>query len=137
VSKPAVAATEPATKWEIVEGDARHFADDSKIDALLSQLHPLRVEKYLENPPATQPTATYTLSITTAGPGGTPVNQYTLRLIDPGNSQSLRGDYNGLGFEANRTLLDHLSGDFTKRAGASTPEPGALPNEQNAEPTGP
>jgi hypothetical protein len=136
-TKPAAAATQPATKWEIVEADQRHPANDSKIDALLSQLHPLRVEKYLENPPATQPTATYTLSITTAGPGGTPVNQYTLRLIDPGNSQSLRGDYNGLGFEANRTLLDHLSGDFTKRAGASTPEPGALPNEQNAEPTGP
>jgi len=135
-------ATQPSTKWELVEGDARKPADDSKVDQLLTQLHPLRVEKYLENPPTTQPTASYVISITTEGPGGSPVDKYEIRVVDPGNGQPLRGDYNGLAFEAARTLVDRFSGDFNKRAGASaspaaSESPDALPNEQIPESIGP
>ena len=63
-------ATQPAAKWEILAtGDKREPADDLKVDELLRQLDPLRAEKYLESAPTTQPTATYSVRITTVAPG--------------------------------------------------------------------
>lgn len=108
-------ATKPAGKWELADGKR---ADDAKVDQLLSQLHPLRVRKYIEKAPATQPTATYTLKLTTEGPGGTPVKNYEIVFVDPGsgagNSGTVVGTYNGLAFEVDRFLLDRLSGDFVQ-----------------------
>ena len=121
------AVTQPATKWEVVTsaGESKD-ADDSKIDTLLSQLHPLRAQKYLETAPTTRPTATYVLKITTEGPGGTPVENHEIHLVDPGDFKPLIGTYNGLAFEVERSLVDRLSGDFLK---GSAPAAGDLAND--------
>jgi len=104
-------ATQPATKWEVATGGSAKPGDDAKVDALLSQLHPLRATKYLEKAPTTQPAATYVLKVTIGSPGG---GSYEIHLTDPGNAQPLVGTYNGLAFEADRSLLDRLSGTFLK-----------------------
>jgi hypothetical protein len=114
------AATQPATTWEVVSGPVYNAADDSKVDSLLTQLHPLRAQKYLENPPATQPTASYVVRITTVAAGGAEAT-HELRLVDPGGTQPLRGTYNDLAFEADRFLVDRLSGDFLKGSAPATP----------------
>jgi hypothetical protein len=131
-SQPA--ATQPATKWEVVvsAGEVKP-ADDSKVDSLLSQLHPLRAQKYLETAPTTQPTATYVVKVATAGPGGTPVNNYELKLVDPGDSKPLIGTYNGLAFEVDRFFVDRITGDFVKGASPA----GGFANEGSFNPVGP
>ncbi len=122
-------ATQPATKWEVASGSETKAADDSKVDSLLSQLHPLRAQKYLEASTATtQPTATYTLRITTQAAAGAAPKTDEIRLVDPGNSQPLVGTYNGLTFEVDRFLMDRLSGDFLKGSSSSneaSPAPAA------------
>jgi hypothetical protein len=105
------AATAPATKWEVVTGTVAKPADDPKVSALLTELHPLRVTKYLEKAPTTRPTATYDLKIVIGAPGG---STYELKLTDPGHAQPLVGTYNGLAFEVDRLLADRLSGTFNK-----------------------
>jgi hypothetical protein len=78
-------------------------------------LHPLRAGKYLESTPTTKPTANYTVRVTTEGPGGTPVTNYELRLIDPGGDRPVMAEYNGLSFELPRTFLTKLEGNFAKK----------------------
>ncbi|HVT90294.1 MAG TPA: DUF4340 domain-containing protein, partial [Tepidisphaeraceae bacterium] len=115
-----VAATQPATppsRWNIASKDNSQ-AEDSKVDQLLSELHPLRAEKYMESAPATQPAATYVVTLET------PNATHELRLTDPGGSQPLVGSYNGLTFEISRFLADRLTTDFTK---GSTPTPSPMP----------
>jgi hypothetical protein len=112
-TQPATqAATQPVSRWELASGDAAKAADDSKVDSLLTQLHPLRAQKCLEKAPTTQPTANYVLKVTTQAAGGAPPVEHELKLVDPGNSQPLIGTYNGLAFEVERSLLDRFSGDF-------------------------
>ena len=132
-------ATQPATKWEVVTaGTDPKPADDAKVDQLLTQLHPLRAQKYLETAPTTQPTASYVLSISTAGPGGTPVNRYEITLVDPGDMKPLIGTYNGLAFEVDRSLVDRISGDFLKGSAPAESAPGGdVANEGFPFPTGP
>jgi hypothetical protein len=104
-------ATQPAAKWEIA-GEAKR-ANDGKVDSLLNQLHPLRTRKYLEKaPPTTKPAGTYVVKITTEGPGGTPVNHYELKLVDPGSTGDCVGTYNGLTFEADRALIQNVGRDY-------------------------
>jgi hypothetical protein len=103
-TRPVVAPS----KWKLVGGAD---ADDLKIAQLLAELNPLRVVKYLPTMPATtKPTSTYTITIETADAS------YELRLLDAGGEEPLIGSYNGLTFEAPRTLVSHLSGDFAKKA---------------------
>jgi hypothetical protein len=104
------ASTKPAaapTKWKLVGGAD---ADDLKIAQLLAELNPLRVTKYLQSTPTTRPSATYTITIETADA------THELRLIDAGGEEPLFGSYNGLSFEAPRSLVQRLSGDFSKKA---------------------
>jgi hypothetical protein len=115
------AATQPAPKWEVAGGNTSQPADDSKVDALLGQLHPLRAQKYLESAPTTQPTATYVIRITTVAPGGAEA-KHEIKLVDPGDTKPLLATYNELAFEADRSLADRLSGDFLK---GSSPSPAA------------
>jgi hypothetical protein len=104
-------STQPASKWEVVADSTRKPADDAKIDELLSQLHPLRVSKYLDKAPTTQPDATYVVNLAIGSPGG---SSYEIHLVDPGNSQPLIGTYNGVTFEVDRFIADRLSGSFLK-----------------------
>jgi hypothetical protein len=108
-------AAKPASTWEL-KTDPKGDADDTAISNLLTELHPLRVTKYLESPPTAKPTASYVIKLTSEGPGGTPVNNYELKLIDPGNDQPVQGEYNGLSFELARTFLPKLEGNFAKKA---------------------
>ncbi len=131
-TKPTVAAsTQPATKWEVFGAGSGATtqpaaADDSKIDTLLSSMHPLRVRKYLEKPPTTQPTATYVLTVVTQAAGGAAPVEHEITLVDPGNGGDVTGTYNGLAFEVDRFFLDHLTGDFKKGAAGSSPASPAM-----------
>ena len=94
------------------------------MEALLGALHPLRAQKYLESAPTTQPTGTYVIKLTTVAPGGQQAN-HEVKLVDPGNTKPLNATYNDLAFEADRSLVDRLSGDFLK--GSSPPPPTGAP----------
>ena len=126
-------ATQPLTKWEVSVGAEMKPAADTRIDTLLSQLHPLRVTKYLDAAPATQPSASYVVKITSQPAAGAPAQAHEIRLVDPGNSQPLIGTYNGLAFEVDRFLIDRLSGDFERGA---APPPRGLPDENEPPPFG-
>jgi hypothetical protein len=120
------AATKPANKWDLLTAaGATEVAEDSKVDELLFQLNPLRAEKYLESAPATtQPAPTYTLKITSQGPGGAPPEQQTVTITDPGPGKAPIATYNDLSFEVSRTLLEKLDADYKKGAASSAaPKP--------------
>jgi len=120
--KPTHPATQALTKWEVETAGAPKPADDAKVDLLLSQLHPLRATKYLESSsPATQLSATYSVTIITQGAGGEPPRTIELRLVDPGDSKPLVGTYNGLTFELDRMIIDRLTGDFLKGSTPAAP----------------
>ena len=80
------------------------------MDALLNQLSPLRAEKFVEKNPTSQPSDSYTLTITTSN------GSYTIHITDPGSSKTPIGEYNGLTFELNRFLLDKLTAKYTPSA---------------------
>ncbi|HEV2294982.1 MAG TPA: DUF4340 domain-containing protein [Tepidisphaeraceae bacterium] len=129
------AATQPGedvAKWELVSGPGGE-ASDQKVEAILRALDPLRVQRYLEAVPATQaaPIGTYTLNVTTELAGGANPVQHQLRLADRGNDQPLIGEYNGLVFELDRSILRQLEGEFTKGAAPATPPGPAGGNEPN------
>lgn len=105
------AATEPASHWQIAS-ESNAPTDDTKVDALLSALHPLRVERYLEQSPTTQPADRYTLAIQTTEAGGADQSAYTIHLIEPNSTGPLIGTYNDLTFEVDRELLSKLQADF-------------------------
>lgn len=120
------AATQPAaappSTWALLSAP-KGDADDTSVSNLLAELHPLRVTKYHESTPTTKPTGNYVIKFTTEGPGGTPVTQYEVKLIDPGSDQGLLGEYNGLSFELPRTFLTKLEGDFAKKPKTETIKP--------------
>ena len=138
-------ATQPASKWEVASAATTQPAapaEDSKVDQLLNSLHPLRARKYVEKAPTTQPTATYTIRVTTQAAGGASPVQHEINLVDPGNSGEVTGTYNGLAFEVDRFFLDRVTGDFHKGAAPATPAMppgGAFPgvNEGPLDTTGP
>src|SRR5581483_4589027 len=120
-----VASTEPATKpappkWEITS-DPKGPADESAVDALLNQLSPLRVEKFLEKNPTSQPSDRYTLTIATSN------GSYTISLTDPGGSANPIGEYNGLMFEVSRFFLEKVTGKFTPGSDPAPASPSNLP----------
>jgi len=127
------AATQPApelSKWELAS-DPKGEASDEKVTTLLGRFHPLRAEKYLESFPTTQaaPAGTYTVKITTEAPGGANVTEHVVRLTDRGHDQPLVGEYNGLTFELDRSVLRDLEGEFTKGAAPAAPARPAGGNE--------
>ena len=127
-TQPAKPPAAPGSTWALLS-DPKGDADDEAIKNLLADLHPLTVTKYLDAAPTTQPTATYTLSLTTEAPGGAQVTQHQLTLTDPGGEKNLLGTYNGLAFELGRTILPRLEGNFAKKKpDPAIPAPGgALP----------
>lgn len=116
-AQAATAPVTPPTKWAV---DPAHpvDADDAKIDALLAQLHPLKAEKYEESAPVAK--AVKTVAVTLTVTGKPPV---VLTLTDTGVDQPLSGLFDGLRFDAPRTLESDLSGDFKKSSAAPTPVP--------------
>src|SRR5688500_16458498 len=126
------ASTAPAapelSKWELLS-DPKGEASDAKVDAILTALHPLHAQKYLEAVPTTQaqPAATYTINVTTQAAGGAGTAQHQFRLIVRCDDQPLLGEYNGLVFELDRAILRQLAGEFTKGAAAASPTPPAFP----------
>lgn len=128
VTQPATAPVVKASIWEL-KSDPKGDADDESIEALLAELHPLRATKFLESTPTTRPVANISLKITTEGPGGTPVSNHELKLIDPGGDAALLAEYNGLNFELARTFLTKLEGNFAKKPKAQTPKVPANPGD--------
>ncbi len=118
----------PPSKW-VLQGGAN--ADDDQVKELLDALHPLKVEKYLESAPTTQPTANYVLTVKTIGAGGADTASYELQITDPGGESKLIGRYNDLTFELDRSLLKKLDGDFKTRARRNPP-----PRHRPASPAG-
>lgn len=124
-------ATQPVSQWQIAS-EPQGPADDSRVTALLSSLNPLRAERYLEAPataPATQPADQYLITITTGGTGVMPERTHEIRLRTSGSDQPVIGEYNGLTFEVDRSLLGQLGGDFTwKPAPAAPQQPSETPD---------
>ena len=118
----AIASSQPATapapppKWEITS-DPKGAADESTVDALLTQMSPLRAEKFLDKNPTTQPSDSYSVNVT--GPNG----NYTIKITDPGGSKNPIAEYNGLTFEVSRFFLEKLTGKFTPAPAGAAPNP--------------
>ncbi len=122
------ASTEPAlppTHWQI-RGKTPADAEEAKVETLLSALHPLRVNKYVDPAgPATRPSATHRLFVMTVAAGGE-TKTYDLVFVDPGDGKPLVGTYEGLRFEVDRDLISKLEGDWKNKPKA--PEPPPMPN---------
>ena len=123
-------STAPApTKWQLASTTQPSTdAGDAKVDSLLTSLHPLRATRYLEAAPTTQPTSTYTITLTTVAPGGASA-EHVIKISDRGWSEPPVGEYNGLVFEVDRSLLTRLEGDFAPggTADPDAPMPTELP----------
>jgi hypothetical protein len=136
---PGSAATQPSTKpsakltledklpkksaWVLGSSDNAE-ADDADVNGLLTALHPLRVDKYLESNPATQPAKSYVLTVHTEAAGGAGTADYKMRFIDRGADQAYVGQYNDLTFEISRfTLSRYFEGDFKKKPGGTAAPP--------------
>ncbi len=117
-----VAATQPAlppSNWTL---NGKGDGDDSRVDALLEKLHPLRADKYIAAPlPTTQPTPRYVVHVSTVAAGGAKSGEYEFRLSDQGAEKPLIGEYNGLAFELPHTFLENITGDFANRPKVATP----------------
>jgi Domain of unknown function (DUF4340) len=125
-----LAATQPATlpaaepsKWLFSSGGEGN-ADEGQVTDLLTALHPLRAEKYIEANPTTQPAGTYTLTVhTTGSKPGEPGEDFILRITDAGPTGPVIASYKDLTFELARPFLDKLTGDFKTKK----PEPPPIP----------
>jgi hypothetical protein len=109
-----LAETLPTVKhsvWQVTSTTQPVEAGDSKVDALLAALHPLKVTQYDASPTTAPSTADrYTITIQCPPPL---ISSYTIELTDPGDSHPLNGRYNDLAFEVDRSLLDKVKADFT------------------------
>lgn len=105
--------SEPPSVWNVASRGGVD-ADDSKVNALLDEFKPLRVDKYFEPAPTTQPAATVSLAFETTDA------RHEIRFTDPGDGKPLNGAYNGLSFEVARWLLEKLEADFVK---SNAPKP--------------
>lgn len=111
------AATQPVlppSDW--VLKTTNQEASEAKVQELLEALNPLRATKYLEKPtsPTTQPAGTvYLLEVTTEAAGR--ATTHALRITDPGELKSLKGDYDQWLFELDRSLLASLTADYTNQ----------------------
>jgi hypothetical protein len=110
-SQPAVASTQPASKW-VVESGGSGDAVDADVDALLGALHPLTATKFLDMPPTTQPAGTYALTLHTGPASGKGPEDFSLRFTNPGATGSVIGSYQDLVFELDRAILDKLDAKF-------------------------
>jgi len=125
-----LAATQPATlpavelsKWLFSSG-GEGDADEGQLTDLLTALHPLRVEKYIEANPTTQPAGTYTLTVHTSGSKpGEPGEDFVLRITDTGPTGPVIASYKDLTFELARPFVEKLTGDFKTKK----PEPPPIP----------
>ena len=117
--------------WRFSSGTAKDDADENDVNGLLAAFHPLRVEKYLEKNPTTQPAKSYHLVIHTDMAGGAKSVDQVIQLSDRGTDQPLLGDYIGLTFEIPRTtLIRFLESDFKpKPAGANVPSQPPISND--------
>jgi hypothetical protein len=117
-----VAQTQPAlppSNWTL---NGKGDGDDSRVDALLEKLHPLRADKYIATPlPTTQPTPKYVIHVSTVAAGGAKSGEYEFRVSDQGAEKPLIGEYNGLAFELPHTFLESITGDFTNKPKPATP----------------
>jgi hypothetical protein len=106
----------PPSKF-VLESEPKGDAADSKVQALLDSLHPLRVQKYLAGAPKdAKSVGTYVLKVQTASSGGKPAQSYEIRLSDSGSSGAVTGQYGDVHFEVERFLLAKLEGGFEKGA---------------------
>jgi hypothetical protein len=110
-SQPAVASTQPISKW-VMESGGSGDANDTDVDALLTALHPLQATKFLETAPTTQPAATYTLTLHVGPANGHGPQDYVLKLTNPGPTGDVTGSYEDLSFETDRAILEKLDAKF-------------------------
>jgi hypothetical protein len=104
-------STQPASKWTVEGGGD---ANDTAVDALLTTLHPLKADKYLDHGPATQPADDYVLTIHAGPTGGHGAADYTLHLRGALAPAPATGEINGLTFETDRAILDKLDANYKK-----------------------
>jgi hypothetical protein len=107
---PAVPKTEPAESlWMFPDvSQNKSQVDDSKVDALLEKLDPLRADKYVQKAPDSAKQTRYILTLQTKS------QRYHVEFVRPSNGQSAYGTYDNLTFEIPTTMLDALDSDFKK-----------------------
>lgn len=109
-------STQPApTTWTTADGQD---AGDSAITAILTNLHPLHAEKFVETAPAVGKTITVTIDA--AGPVVQVPAPGTIKFIVPAEGSPV-GVYNGLTFEVDQSLIEKLEADITKPGPAPLP----------------
>jgi len=109
------AATQPASKW-IIQSGGTGDANDPQVDALLSSLHPLTSQKYLESAPvATQPADAYTLTLHVGPANGHGPADYTLHFSASSGTAPAIASLNDLTFETDRTILDKFDINLQRR----------------------
>jgi hypothetical protein len=112
----------PPSPWVLGNGDE---ADENEVKDFLTALHPLRVDKYLETNPVTQPATQFVVKVHTEAAGGAGLADHELRLIDRGNEQPYVGIYGGLTFEISRfSMSKFMQDDFKPKP---TPSPSVSP----------
>ena len=106
--------------WVLGTDGGKTDADDADANALLTALHPLRAEKYLEKNPATQPAKSYRIIVRTESAGGAKSAELVVKLLDRGADQPYVGEYGGLTFEVSRATLSRLlESDYKVKAAGS------------------
>jgi hypothetical protein len=110
-TQPAVASTQPESKWVIKSGGSGN-ANDADVDALLGALHPLNATKFLESAPTTQPAASYALTVHVGPANGHGPEDYTVKFTNTGSTESVTGTYEDLTFETDRAILEKLDAKF-------------------------
>ncbi len=124
-------STMPAPSVWIAAGNAAD-ASDTAVEAILSSLHPLRAEKFVESAPTSGTTITFTLE--TGGGGVWAMGKTELQIIDPGEGKPPVATFGDLHFEIERSLLESLESDFSDKsvrpARPAMPEMGPLPDMQ-------
>jgi hypothetical protein len=107
-------AIQPSSTWLVKELTGTVAANDARVMELLSDLKPLRADKFLPSAPTTRPVAQYVLRLQTGGLRGMPVATDGLTLLDPGQNQPIIAQYNGLTFELSRTLLPKFEVNYVQ-----------------------
>ncbi len=99
-------ATAPASTW-VFKGASPTEAPDAAVEGLLSRLHPLRAEKFVESP-AESSIARYTLSLTGQDAGGAQSTRTEVQFFDRGTSLPPLARAADATFEVDRAWIDEI-----------------------------
>ena len=130
-SEPATKPAPPPTAWmNAVTGGP---ANDSRVAAILSALHPLRTDKFVESAPAGPNDVTVTIE--SGGGGVRPISQTVLTLHDAPTGSPDTVTVNGVSFQMPHSFAQNFSAKFDV-PGPPAPAAAPSPAEDSGTPPG-